>query len=186
MKRLFGFLKPHKPLLIALIFVNVLLSAMLIVAPLVIKQIVDVVIGEQQMQLLLPYLAVLLLVMAVRAVATYFYSFGQNKLGQLVMTDVRGALYRKLLALPYTTIMVAATPAAILFFVTAWIGVHQYAIKFDLKAMAASELPGWARVVRTLPFFAVPFGILIFVLGWTAYADQPGRHLDHQDNSPRT
>ena len=28
MKRLFGFLKPHKPLLIALIFVNVLLSAM--------------------------------------------------------------------------------------------------------------------------------------------------------------
>ncbi|NJN84247.1 MAG: ABC transporter ATP-binding protein [Caldilineaceae bacterium] len=86
MKRLFGFLKPHKPLLIALVFVNVLLSAMLIVAPLVIKQIVDVVIDEGQMQLLLPYLALLLIVMAVRAVTTYFYSFGQNKLGQLVMT----------------------------------------------------------------------------------------------------
>jgi ATP-binding cassette, subfamily B, multidrug efflux pump len=38
----------------------------------------------------------------VRAAATYFYSYGQNKMGQLVMTDVRAALYRKLLALPYS------------------------------------------------------------------------------------
>ena len=95
--------------------------------------------------------------------------------GGQIMPPLMGAgifVMAELLALPYTTIMVAATPAAILFFVTAWIGVHQYAIKFDLKAMAASELPGWARVVRTLPFFAVPFGILIFVLGWTAYTPQ--------------
>lgn len=102
MSRLFGFLKPHKTLLTALIFINVLLSAMLIVAPLVIKEIVDEVIGRQQMQLLLPYLGLLLGVMAVRSVTTYFYSYGQNKLGQLVMTDVRAALYRKLLALPYS------------------------------------------------------------------------------------
>jgi ATP-binding cassette subfamily B protein len=54
------------------------------------------------MQLLLPYLGLLLGVMAVRSVTTYFYSYGQNKLGQLVMTDVRAALYRKLLALPYS------------------------------------------------------------------------------------
>ena len=102
MSRLFGFLKPHKTLLTALIFINVLLSAMLTVAPLVIKEIVDEVIGRQQMQLLLPYLGLLLGVMAVRSVTTYFYSYGQNKLGQLVMTDVRAALYRKLLALPYS------------------------------------------------------------------------------------
>jgi ATP-binding cassette subfamily B protein len=88
--------------LTALIFINVLLSAMLTVAPLVIKEIVDEVIGRQQMQLLLPYLGLLLGVMAVRSVTTYFYSYGQNKLGQLVMTDVRAALYRKLLALPYS------------------------------------------------------------------------------------
>ena len=35
MLRLFGFLKPHKGLLIALIIVNVLLSGMLTIAPLV-------------------------------------------------------------------------------------------------------------------------------------------------------
>jgi ABC-type multidrug transport system fused ATPase/permease subunit len=75
---------------------------MLTVAPLVIKQIVDEVIGKQQFQLLLPYLGLLMLVMLVRAATTYFYSYGQNKLGQLVMTDVRSALYRKLLALPFS------------------------------------------------------------------------------------
>ncbi len=101
MLRLFGFLKPHKGLLIALIIVNVLLSGMLTIAPLVTKAIVDDVIDGQQLDLLLPYLGFLLVVTAVRAATTYFYSYGQNKMGQLVMSDVRGALYRKLLALPY-------------------------------------------------------------------------------------
>src|SRR6185436_13495851 len=102
MYRLFTFLKPHKTLLIQLIVVNFLLSAMLTVAPLVIKAIVDDVIGKQQFEHLLPYLGLLLLVTVVRAATTYFYSYGQNKLGQLVMTDVRSALYRKLLALPFS------------------------------------------------------------------------------------
>ena len=101
MLRLFGFLKPHKGLLIALIIVNVLLSGMLTIAPLVTKAIVDDVIDGQRLDLLLPYLGFLLAVTAVRAATTYFYSYGQNKMGQLVMSDVRGALYRKLLALPY-------------------------------------------------------------------------------------
>ncbi len=95
--------------------------------------------------------------------------------GGQIMPPLMGAgifVMAELLALPYTTIMVAATPAAILFFVTAWVGVHQYAIKFDLEGMARDELPGWARVMRTLPFFAVPFAILIYVLGWTAYTPQ--------------
>ncbi len=101
MPRLLGFLKPHKKLVIGLVFVNVLLSAMLTVGPLVTKAIVDDVIGSRQLQHLLPYLGVLLLVTALRATATWFYTFGQNKLGQLVMTDVRYALYRKLLGLQF-------------------------------------------------------------------------------------
>ncbi len=102
MPRLLGFLTPHKKLVIALVFVNILLSAMLTVGPLVTKAIVDDVIGSKQFQLLLPYLGVLLLVTALRATTTWFYSYGQNKLGQLVMTDVRYALYRKLLALQFS------------------------------------------------------------------------------------
>jgi len=95
--------------------------------------------------------------------------------GGQIMPPLMGAgifVMAELLALPYTTIMVAATPAAVLFFVTAWVGVHQYALRFDLRGMDAADLPGWARVARTLPFFAVPFGILIYVLGWTGYTAQ--------------
>lgn len=102
MLRLLGFLQPHKKLLIALIFVNLGLSAMLTVAPLVTKAIVDDVIGQRQLHLLMPYLGLLLAVAGGRALTTYFYSYGQNRLGQLVMTDVRLALYRRLLALQYS------------------------------------------------------------------------------------
>jgi ATP-binding cassette subfamily B multidrug efflux pump len=102
MLRLLAFLKPHRKLVAALILVNFLLSAMLIVTPLVIKAVVDDVIGARRLELLLLYLALLLFVTGVRAAATYFYSYGQNQLGQLVMTDVRTALYRKLLVLPYS------------------------------------------------------------------------------------
>lgn len=100
MVRLLRFLIPHREFVASLIFLNVLLSAVLTVAPLVIKTIVDEVIGRQRQQVLVPYLGLLLLVTTVRTITVYFYSYRQNKLGQLVMTDVRTALYKKLLALP--------------------------------------------------------------------------------------
>ncbi len=102
MLRLLRFLIPHRKFVASLILLNVLLSSVLTVAPLVIKTIVDEVIGLQRQYLLVPYLGLLLLVTTVRTITVYFYSFGQNKLGQLVMTDVRTALYKKLLALPYS------------------------------------------------------------------------------------
>jgi ATP-binding cassette subfamily B protein len=102
MLRLLGFLKLHRRLVVALMLVNLLAAGLLTVAPLITKAIVDNVIDDQQLQLLLPYLTLLLTVAVVRAAATYFYTYGQNKLGQLVMTDVRAALYRKLLALQYS------------------------------------------------------------------------------------
>lgn len=102
MLRLFTFLTPHRSFLARLVIVNLLLSAMLTVAPLIIKAIVDDVITAQQYNRLLPYLGLLILVTLIRVISTYFYSYGQQKLGQLVMTDVRSALYRKLLALPFS------------------------------------------------------------------------------------
>ncbi len=102
MLRLLRFLIPHREFVASLIFLNVLLSAVLTVAPLVIKTIVDEVIGRQQQQLLVPYLSLLLMVTTVRTITVYFYSLRQNMLGQLVMTDVRTALYKKLLELPYS------------------------------------------------------------------------------------
>ena len=102
MQRLLAFLRPHRKLVIELIIANLLVSGLLTIAPLVTKAIVDDVIGQRQFDLLPRYLILLLGVALVRAVATFFYSYGQNALGQKVMTNVRYALYRKLLALPYT------------------------------------------------------------------------------------
>ncbi len=95
--------------------------------------------------------------------------------GGQIMPPLMGAgifVMAELIALPYTTIMVAATPAALLFFVTAWLGVHRYALRYDLRGMSREELPGWTRVSATLPFFVVPFGILVYALGWTGYTPQ--------------
>jgi ATP-binding cassette subfamily B multidrug efflux pump len=102
MLRLLTFLVPHRKLVAALVLANFALSGLLIVTPLVIKAIVDDVIGGQQMHLLLPYLGLLFGVTVLRSAAGYFYTYGQNELGQLLMTDVRTALYRKLLVLPYS------------------------------------------------------------------------------------
>ncbi|MCX6018116.1 MAG: ABC transporter ATP-binding protein [Chloroflexi bacterium] len=102
MRRLFGFLTPHRRFFVALTIVNILLSAMLTIGPLVTKAIVDDVIGAARLDLLVPYLGVFIAVTVVRTTMTYFYSYGQNRLGQLVMTDVRAALYRKMLALQYS------------------------------------------------------------------------------------
>jgi ATP-binding cassette, subfamily B, multidrug efflux pump len=102
MRRLLEFLRPHRKLVIVLVIANLLVSGLLTIAPLVIKAIVDDVIGKQQFDGLVPYLVLLLGVAVLRAAATFFYSYGQNMLGQKVMTDVRYALYRKLLALQYS------------------------------------------------------------------------------------
>ncbi len=102
MRRLLEFLRPHRKLVVVLIIANLFVSGLLTIAPLVTKAIVDDVIAKRQFDALVPYLLLLLAVAVLRAAATFFYSYGQNLLGQKVMTDVRYALYRKLLALQYS------------------------------------------------------------------------------------
>jgi len=79
MLRLLTFLVPHRKLVAALVLANFALSGLLIVTPLVIKAIVDDVIGGQQMHLLLPYLGLLFGVTVLRSAAGYFYTYGQNE-----------------------------------------------------------------------------------------------------------
>ncbi len=102
MKRLIGFLKPHRRLVIWLAFLTLSLAALLTTGPIVTGAIVDEVIATQQFDLLPPYLALLLGVAIVRALFQFFYSRDRERLGQRVVTDIRTALYRKLLALQYS------------------------------------------------------------------------------------
>lgn len=101
MRRLLSFLKPHWRLVAWLVALNLLLAVLLTIGPIVIRAIVDEVIAKQQTQWLIGYLAVLLGVAGIRAIAQYFYSRDRERLGQVVVTDIRTALYRKLLALSY-------------------------------------------------------------------------------------
>lgn len=75
---------------------------MLTIGPIVTGAIVDDVIATRQFDLLPPYLALLLGVAIVRALFQFFYSRDRERLGQHVVTDIRTALYRKLLALQYS------------------------------------------------------------------------------------
>jgi TRAP-type uncharacterized transport system fused permease subunit len=78
----------------------------------------------------------------------------------------------ELVRVPYTEIMIAATLPALLFFVTAWMGVQNYALRHDLPALSRDALPGWRVVMISLPFFLIPFGILIGTLIFTSYTLQ--------------
>lgn len=101
MRRLLGFLRPHWRLVAWLAVLNLLLAGLLTVGPIVIRAIVDEVIDQKQFQLLAGYLILLFGVAGIRAIAQYFYSRDRERLGQVVVTDIRTALYRKLLALSY-------------------------------------------------------------------------------------
>nr|WP_246152082.1 TRAP transporter fused permease subunit [Roseospira navarrensis] len=92
--------------------------------------------------------------------------------GGQIMPPLMGAtvfVMAELLHRPYLEIMGAATPPAVLFFLTAWWGVHQFAIRLNLRPMGTADLPGWGLVARTVPFFLVPFTILIVFLAFTRF-----------------
>ncbi|HEY3341204.1 MAG TPA: ABC transporter transmembrane domain-containing protein, partial [Anaerolineae bacterium] len=102
MRRLLGFLKPHWPLVLFLAILNLALAGLMTVAPIVTKAIVDNVIDQKQINLLPGYLVILFGVAVARAISQYFYGRDRERLGQLIVTDIRTALYKKLLALSYS------------------------------------------------------------------------------------
>src|SRR5690606_21002869 len=71
---------------------------------------------------------------------------------------------------PYADIAIASALPAMLFFLAAWVGVHYFAHRFDLKGLQKSELPGWAAAAISAPFFAAPLVVLILMLMVLAYS----------------
>ncbi|WFE77023.1 TRAP transporter fused permease subunit [Roseinatronobacter sp. S2] len=92
--------------------------------------------------------------------------------GGQILPPVMGAgifVMAELVRVPYTEIMVAALLPAILFFMAAWFGVHVYALRTNLAALPKDALPGWGVVARSVPFFLLPFSILVGTLVFTSY-----------------
>lgn len=92
--------------------------------------------------------------------------------GGQILPPVMGAgifVMAELVRMPYREIMVAATLPALLFFIAAWFGVHVYALRYGLAPLPRDAMPGWAAVARSLPFFLLPFSILIGTILFTSY-----------------
>ncbi|WP_086464010.1 TRAP transporter permease [Oceanibaculum nanhaiense] len=92
--------------------------------------------------------------------------------GGQIMPPLMGAgvfVMAELLRTPYTDLMILASLPAFLFFLAAWAGVHFYAVRHGLTGMRGEDLPGWGKVARTVPFFLLPFGLLVVMLLFTRY-----------------
>ena len=82
--------------------------------------------------------------------------------GAFVMVELTGV--------PYNNIMGAALLPAILYFMTVWVGINAFALRYDLKGLAQENLPSRKAVITTAMFFVIPFTILIermFIGGYT-------------------
>ena len=73
--------------------------------------------------------------------------------GAFVMVELTG--------IPYEHIILAALLPAILYFWTVWVGVNQYAEKYDLKPYSEDMQPSRNVIIKTTLFFLVPFSILL-------------------------
>src|SRR5690606_2232473 len=93
--------------------------------------------------------------------------------GGQIMPPVMGSaafIMAELIRQPYADIAIASALPAILFFFAAWVGVHYFAHRFNLKGLPVSELPGWGVAASSSPFFAVPLVVLITMLMVLAYS----------------
>lgn len=90
--------------------------------------------------------------------------------GGQIMPPLMGAgafVMVELLQLPYRSIMLAAAIPAVLFFAIAWLGVDRFALRYDLKPIPKAQLPAWRQVLKLLPYFLLPFTVLLFFLFFT-------------------
>ncbi|MDJ0895456.1 MAG: TRAP transporter fused permease subunit [Alphaproteobacteria bacterium] len=95
--------------------------------------------------------------------------------GGQIMPPLMGAgafVMVELLRVRYTDVMAAAILPAILFFLAAWVGVDAFARRYRLRGLRVDELPSTDLLARTVPFFALPFGVLLTILFATGYTPQ--------------
>ena len=74
--------------------------------------------------------------------------------GAFVMVELTGV--------PYEDIMLAALPAALLYFFAVWMGINAFSKRYDLPGVPASDRPDTKTVLITTGFFAIPFTVLLY------------------------
>ncbi|PZX14320.1 TRAP transporter 4TM/12TM fusion protein [Palleronia aestuarii] len=76
--------------------------------------------------------------------------------GAFVMVELTGV--------PYTAIMAAALPPALLYFLAVWIGIDAYARRMGLSGIGMEDRPSGRDVLVTSLFFLVPFTVLLWAM----------------------
>ncbi len=87
--------------------------------------------------------------------------------GGQIMPPLMGAgafVMVELLQIPYSRVMSAALLPALLFFLACWVGIDLAARRHDLGAVSRRELPSTELLLRTVPFFLLPLGLLLWLL----------------------
>lgn len=89
--------------------------------------------------------------------------------GGQIMPPLMGSgafVMMELLRKGYNEIMAASLLPALVFFIACLFGVDHFAVRYKLKGVDRSEIPTWMRVLSLVPYWGIPFGILLaFVLG---------------------
>ncbi len=87
--------------------------------------------------------------------------------GGQIMPPLMGAgafVMVELLQIPYSRVMAAAFLPALLFFFACWVGIDLAARRHDLVPVSRRELPSTELLLRTVPFFLLPLGLLLWLL----------------------
>ena len=84
--------------------------------------------------------------------------------GAFVMVELTGV--------PYTSVVAAAFPPALLFFFAVWVGINAYARHTVLPGISEEDRPSSRDVAVTSAFFVVPFAVLIWGMFLGGYTPQ--------------
>jgi subfamily B ATP-binding cassette protein MsbA len=95
-RRMFSYLRPYWRQMVIAFLALVVSSALSLVFPAIIQQVVDSVLVNQNMQLLDQITIVLLIVFIIRSISSFFESYFVNYVGEKVVLDLRLELYRHL------------------------------------------------------------------------------------------
>ncbi|GAB5470012.1 MAG: TRAP transporter permease [Rhodospirillales bacterium] len=95
--------------------------------------------------------------------------------GGQIMPPLMGAgafVMVQLTGVPYNGIMAAALLPALLYFVTVWIGIDAFSMRYSLSALPPEDRPKARAVLITAGFFLVPFAVLLWGMFGPSYTPQ--------------
>ncbi|HXB41720.1 MAG TPA: ABC transporter ATP-binding protein [Bacteroidia bacterium] len=97
LKRIFSFSKPYRKLFYTALFITILLAALSIARPLLIKKILDEYIAQKNVEMLTMFSGFLLAALILEALCQFSNTMLTSTLGQNIIKDIRAKLFKHIL-----------------------------------------------------------------------------------------